>query len=163
MQTTRCFFGLVLFGSLLVFSGCGKEEERLEVHPAKGVVHFKGQPMKGGGSINFFPMSKGGRDASGTINEDGTFTLTSYQGGEGAGAAAGQYRVVINQVTMKEGAGSTNGEEGGGESEETVAKADQIPLIYADPLRSPAVQEIKAGDNDLKIELEANPNANRGA
>lgn len=164
MHHLRHFAGFALLGSLFALAtGCGKEEPRLEVHPVKGVVLYNGEPMKGGGSINFFPLEKGGRDASGTIAEDGTFTLQSYRDG-GAGAAAGKYRVVVNQVTVEEGAGSSTGEEVASGSVETVEKKYQIPAIYNDQVRTPLDNvEIKPGENDLKIELVTNPNANRGA
>jgi hypothetical protein len=146
-------------GSLFAFgSGCGKGEERLEVHPVKGVVLFNNEPMKGGGSINFFPMEKGGRAAAGTINEDGTFTLESYRDGDGAGAAAGKYRVVINQTTVQEGEGSTGGEESATESVETVEKKDRIPETYSNAANSPLIQEIQSGENNLEIKLVTNPN-----
>jgi hypothetical protein len=89
--------------------------------------------------------------------------LKTYEGAEGAGAAAGQYRVVVYQVTVTEGVAAPDGQEGGGQSTDSVAPKDQIPAIYSNAAQSPIVQEIKAGDNDVKVELVASSNVNKGA
>ena len=150
--------GLAALLALFAISlGCGGGPEQLPVHPAKGVVRYKGEPMKGGGTVIFYPMGSG-KEASGTINEDGTFTLQTYEANDGA--AEGQYRVVVYQVTMQEPESSPE-TESTGEATEIVPKADQIPKIYSDATQSPVTKEITAGENDLTIELEQN--VSRGA
>ena len=57
-------------------------------------------------------------------------------------------RIVLEHVTTAEAV-------------DTVAEKDRIPYIYSDASGSPLNQEIKAGENDLKIELQSN--VNRGA
>jgi hypothetical protein len=159
LHSTQSLAGLVILtGLLAIGSGCGGGVEQLEVHPVKGVVHYKGQPMKGGGTILFFPVSEGGKEASGTIKEDGTFTLKTYK--EDDGAAPGQYRVAIYQVTTQEPETSPE-QETTGEAIDTVDAKDRIPMIYTNPTHSPVTQEIKEGENDLKIELQSD--TQRGA
>lgn len=163
MSNIRGLTGLIILACFLANGlGCGENQNRLEVHPVKGTIHYKGEPMKGGGSILLFPMGAGGKEVSGTIKEDGTFTLKTYERDEGEGAPVGQYRVVIYQVTMQEPESSPE-QESTGEATQNVAAKDQIPQIYSNPARSPIITEVKVGENDLKIELEANPNAHRGA
>lgn len=160
LQTIRRLIGSVILTWILTLSlGCGGDAKRLEVHPVKGTVIYKGEPMKGGGSILFMPTIEGGKEASGTIEQDGTFTLKTYEDGDGA--AAGQYRIVVYQVTVEEPENTADGEESTGEPTETVPAEAQIPRIYSNGTRSPLQQEVKAEENDLRIELEANPNTGR--
>ena len=50
LMIRRCF-GLLLLG---IAAGCGPADQ-VKVYPVKGTVKFQGQPMKGGGSIAFYP------------------------------------------------------------------------------------------------------------
>jgi hypothetical protein len=73
--------------------GCGSGQgQPAQVVPVKGKVTFKGQPLTKG-VIKFRPVDLG-REASGTIQSDGTFVLSTYK--EGDGAAIGR-----NQVSIK--------------------------------------------------------------
>src|SRR5262245_16358306 len=85
---------LVIAAALLVQSwGCGgsdgKPPEGLTV-PVKGQVTYKGKPLTGG-SIMFEPVD-GGREAHGTIQPDGTFSLSTFRSGDGA--VRGVHRVA---------------------------------------------------------------------
>lgn len=145
----HCFLLASLAG---LAAGCGRSGS-LEVHSVKGVVKYNGKPMVGGGSILFLPTEGGsGKEASGIIAEDGTFQLSTY--GSNDGAPAGEYKVVIRQTTVKEpDGGSDNGKKPVAEAGQTVPKADQIPLIYADARQTPLRQTVKAGGQEITIDL----------
>ena len=99
----RCF-GLLLLGLAV---GCGPADQ-VKVYPVKGTVKFQGQPMKGGGSIAFYPTGgQVGATPGGEIKEDGTYELMTYKPGDGS--MPGDYRVVITQVTVKEPIASPDG------------------------------------------------------
>jgi hypothetical protein len=83
---------LVLLGS----GGCGGKASDPNVGPTvpvQGKVTYMGQPLAGG-TIQFEPDR--GREASGTIGPDGTFTLTTFN--ENDGAVVGTHRVAATGV-----------------------------------------------------------------
>jgi len=143
----------------LLLAGCGGSTD-VEVYHTSGVVTFDGKPMSGGGSISLVPTtSQAGKASGGIINPDGTFVLSTY--GDGDGAMAGTFRVMIAQTTTAEpdfgGDSDAPGAAANTEGTSTVDKADVIPLIYADPVNSPVTVTIEAKDkNELKIELDRN-------
>jgi hypothetical protein len=140
----------------LLIAGCGGSTD-VVVYPTSGVVNFEGKAMSGGGSISFVPTtSQAGKAAGGIINADGTFVMSTY--GDGDGAMAGTFRVMIVQTTTAEpdfgGDSDAPGAAAKAEGTSTVDKADVIPLIYADPVNSPVTVTIEAKDkNELTIEL----------
>ena len=82
--------GLLLAGG----SGCGSEAGvTAPLIPVKGKVTYKGQPLDKG-VIKFEPDGGYGRKASGPLQSDGTFVLTTDK--EGDGVVAGHHKVSIN-------------------------------------------------------------------
>ena len=83
------------------FAGCGSATEQatslLKPVPVKGSVLYKGKPMTGG-TVRFEPED-GGREASGNIEPDGSFTLTTFQSADGA--VAGKHRVAVDPPADK--------------------------------------------------------------
>ena len=91
----------VLTIGLLVLSGCGGADGRLPTVPVTGTVSVGGVPVKGA-TITFHPVKEeGARKAFAMTNDLGEFSLTTYDDGDGA--VAGEYKISIEQVTMKEG------------------------------------------------------------
>ncbi len=81
---------LVLLGTVW---GCGPGEVKLaSLIPAKGKVTYKGQPLTQG-IIRFEPDGGFGRMATGKLQADGTFVLSTYK--EGDGVVAGVHKVFI--------------------------------------------------------------------
>lgn len=90
-----CGFGGMLALSLLV--GCGSSNGKGKV---TGKVTSAGQPVTGG-SITFAPLAApasgaegGARPATGRVAEDGTFSLSTDE--EGDGALIGRHSVVYS-------------------------------------------------------------------
>lgn len=135
-------------------SGCGGGGTgEKKTFPVSGKVMFDGKPMVGGGSISFVPMAKkDARSAGGAINDDGTYSVMTYK--EGDGAVPGEYRVVINQVTVKEP------ENKGDESPlpavtASVAPNDVIPAIYSQE-NSPLTIKVEEKENKVDFDLKRN-------
>jgi len=79
-----------------LLSGCGKAKQPWEVvHPAKGVVHYKGEPLAGA-RITLIPQDGDVPETvrpSATSSEDGTFELGTYDKSDGA--PAGNYKALV--------------------------------------------------------------------
>ena len=117
-------------------TGCSGDPNR--PYPVRGVVVFAdGRPAKelAGGSVTFVPISEPERAvSSGTINEDGTFTLSCRR--EGDGAVAGTHRVEVAPP--------------GKEDEDDNPKAGR-PRVALDP--STAVQKVTVEPRSNEITL----------
>ena len=84
-----CLLMLPVF--LLPLAGCG--DGRPARVPVSGQVLVDGRPLTTG-SIRVVPS--GARAAQGTIGEDGRFTLTTYE--EGDGCVQGTHRVEVTAI-----------------------------------------------------------------
>ena len=82
---------------LLLAAGCG--ESHVEVVPAGGTVKFSDGTVPQGevAIVNFTPVSKDkksvNKGASGSIQPDGTFKLTTVEPGDGA--IPGKYKAIV--------------------------------------------------------------------
>lgn len=120
---------LVVLG-LLVLTGCGDQRPtRVKV---AGQVLIDGQPLKFG-HVRFVP--KGERPSEGKLDETGHFTLTCYDGGDGA--VPGVHRI---EVAASESLSSTQ-------------MRWHAPKKYADFSTSGLEEEITGDTDSLVIEL----------
>jgi hypothetical protein len=144
--------------------GCGPSDQ-VRVYPVKGVVNFEGKPMKGGGSIAFIPTGgQAGAAPGGEIKEDGTYELMTYKPGDGS--MAGDFRVAITQVTVKEPEASPDGSAPKPVDGPNVQPADQIPMIYSNHTQSPLTAKVEEKPNEINFDLKqqaAVEQTNRGA
>jgi hypothetical protein len=80
----------------VAYCGCGDAEQQCgklpELIPAKGTVTFKGKPLTKG-TVQFEPDGYG-RPATGHIQPDGTFVLTTLKDGDGV--VAGHHKVAVS-------------------------------------------------------------------
>jgi hypothetical protein len=143
------FVPTLLLGIVL---GCGSSGN-VKTYPVKGKVTYAGKPMVGGGSIALLPLSnQEGKTAGGVIKEDGTYELETYSPGDGS--MAGNFRVVITQITVKEPTATPDGSATPSSTIFTVPKADQIPMIYGDIQNSPLTAKVEAkSQNELDFDL----------
>ena len=73
----------------LLLCGCG--DPVAKTAPVRGKVIFKGKGVPNG-TVNFIPEG-GGTSATGKIQPDGSFTLTTFKHGDGA--ILGKHKIVI--------------------------------------------------------------------
>lgn len=78
---------------MVALAGCG--DGRPERVPVSGIVVIDGQPVKRG-NIKFVPEV--GRPSAGKIGEDGRFTLTCYDGNDGAIPGNHRVQVASNRI-----------------------------------------------------------------
>jgi hypothetical protein len=78
---------------LFTYSGCS--EKRVPVYPVAGKVTYKGQPPVGA-TVVLHPAKSGDTSdvtPTGTVKDDGSFAITSYEPGDGA--PQGEYVATI--------------------------------------------------------------------
>ncbi len=121
--------------------GCGGGGGEMTVAPASGKMTFNGGPVTGG-SITLAPVGGGkgpaGKPASGAIQNDGTFKLSTY--GTNDGAVIGKHKVSFSAPAG-----------------ETTTRPDGHSVQSPSPFEGLSVKtpevEVKSGNNDLQIEL----------
>jgi hypothetical protein len=161
MQIRTLFLSWAAPLALVVAAGgCGSG---VTVYPVEGKVIYNGKPMKGGGAISLVPLgNQEGKAAGGEIDEDGNYKLTTHSPGDGS--MAGEFRVIIIQVTDREPEATEDGQKTA-QALQAVAPADRIPMIYADPLNSPLRATVEAkSKNEIDFQLKPQaPVVNQGA
>lgn len=125
---------LLPLGFLPLLAGCGGGEKREPTFPVIGKVTDGSKPVANA-QVVFHPEG-GAADAPkprGTTDANGQFTLTTYDGNDGAPART--YRVSVEQwKTVNAEAGPVN----------------QLPARYANPSQSGLTATVSAGSNELQ-------------
>jgi hypothetical protein len=124
--------------SAALLAGCADDQggalQTVKAHPVSGRVLLPdGQPLAQG-TVTFVPVGEKGRQASGAVRPDGTFTLTTDEDGDGAGE--GEYRVRVISTQSKPGPRKTS--------------VAVVPRKYEDEGSSGLVATIKPGTNALE-------------
>jgi hypothetical protein len=97
MNHTQCRRAAILF-FLLVLAGCTRDGGGARLSPVKGRVIFKNTGLTAA-TIYFLPdAEKGNRGAmaSAVLEEDGSFTMSTYQNAMREGVVPGSYKVTID-------------------------------------------------------------------
>jgi hypothetical protein len=121
---------LAALGSLLVFTGCG--DGRPERLPVMGQVLIDGQPLTFG-QVLFH--SKNHRPATGKIQSDGRFELSTYERGDGC--VVGSHHVTVDA----------------GENVSVTARKWHAPPKYASPNGSGIVVDVEEDMAPVEISL----------
>lgn len=127
-----------LLGAML---GCGNGD-RNETAPVRGSVTLDGQRYTQGGSVLFEPTTAG-KMATGKIQTDGTYELSTYTPGDGA--PIGGHKVAVIPVPPPIV-----------DDELELVVPLSIPIRYGSTLTSELAFEVKAGqENRFDIELKS--------
>ncbi len=120
---------LVLIGSC---AGCGANGAGTmpTLIPVKGHVTFKGEPLTTG-TVRFEPTDYG-RAASGKLQSDGSFVLTTLK--EGDGVIPGHHRVYVTDLNPK-------------------SKPGPVPKRYTTPTTSKLEAEVSAEKTEFAFDL----------
>jgi len=121
---------VALIPMFVAIIGC--EEPRVPVFPVSGKVTFKGQPATGA-KVALHPVTGGieGIAPYGRVGDDGTFTITVYEPGDGA--PEGDYVATVQWFKQV------------GES----AGPNVIPKQYSSPATSPVKVSVKGGPTEI--------------
>jgi hypothetical protein len=132
---------------LLMLSGCGSKSA-LDLVPVRGEVTYNGEPLTEGTVLYMPETSSGGRQASGAIQSDGSFALTTQQRDDGV--MAGSYQIAVLAYKPHPGEPKTR------EEHEALAKSGKIergfiiPEKYTDPTTSGFVDTVDANHSGFK-------------
>ena len=129
----------------LVAAGCGSDG--LETAEVTGTVSLDGEPLSHG-TVTFTPEK--GRAATGAIQSDGTFTLSTYKNGDGA--VVGEHKIA---VTCAEKIGDDQqGEPQSLDAGMFARTRTLIPAKYTDYSTSGLTFDVKDGEeNEVTLEL----------
>jgi len=127
---------LVLVAVLM--AGCS--DGRAKTAPVRGKVMFNGKAVPNG-TVLFIPQA-GGPPATGEIQSDGTFTMTTYSARDGA--VLGKHKVVI--VAMQDNAGRMP-------EDRMPLPPPIIPSKYSSPATSTLSADVLDKDNTVNFDL----------
>jgi hypothetical protein len=137
-NTAAVLRSLFLIVAVALAVGCGQSgtDTIVAVHPAKGKITFKGQPIPGA-MITLHPKAELAEvpRPRASVGKDGEFALTTFSGKDGA--PEGEYTVtVVWYKPIKNGP-------------DVQAGPNVIPKKYTAPQTSDLHVRIAAGENDL--------------
>lgn len=147
-------FGVV--GALLLpLLGCGsgRDANLPSLVPLSGTVTWGGRPLTGA-VITFTPVgATRGTGSTGRTSPEGKYTLKARGGG--AGAVAGQYKVVISKLVLPDGSDFP--------ADSPVGPMDSparevLPSRYSDPERTKLTARVPEGGGTVDFPLEAGKN-----
>lgn len=137
--------------------GCGPSLPERGV--VTGTIKVDGQPINQG-QVCFWPDQ--GRPATGTIQADGTYRLTTFEPGDGA--ILGKHRVTVEaKRVVGKGKMPTSMEEeiamiGSGQNSARDFKLHWLaPERYRVKETSGLIAEVKSGENQLDFDLKSQP------
>jgi hypothetical protein len=147
---------LVLVVAAAVLAGCGGDPDLPKLGKVSGTVTYKGQPVTKG-LVTFVPAggagAQTGQSATGEIQEDGSFTLSTFEDGDGA--VLGEHIVAVQsreQDPALEGQGMPIPDARG--RLKTKPPKHLVPERYGTPGKSPLRQTVVEGSNTVKLDLE---------
>lgn len=126
----------ILIPSLLALAGCGKADVRVDTFPVTGSLTLDGK-APAGAKLIFHPLQLEGETLGAAPNarvkDDGSFSVSSYQPGDGA--PPGEYTVtVVWRKVDNEGSPGPN----------------VFPEIYSSPKTSPIKVTVNAAPTTLE-------------
>ncbi|MBN2293061.1 MAG: hypothetical protein JXM70_11585 [Pirellulales bacterium] len=142
----RLWFVFIVVVPLAI--GCGPG--RPKTVPVTGVVTLDGKPVQGA-SVKFEPKNEG-RPAMGETDQEGKFSLKTFDPGDGA--ILGEHQVTVRKVEVSGFQADPDGLSGapipGGIRERWI-----IPRKYSDPKQWDYTVEVESGMEPLKLELKS--------
>ena len=140
LTSARCLIFVVGTLTCVAICGCGARSDQQPTAPVHGKISYKSKPVTTG-TITFVP-SKSGPTATGEIQKDGTYKLTSYAPDDGA--VLGSHTVMI--ISMQDQANRLP-------EDRNPLPPPMIPMKYSNNERSGLTATVKAGDNIINFDL----------
>ncbi|HEX7448331.1 MAG TPA: Ig-like domain-containing protein [Pirellulales bacterium] len=142
--------------------GCGEKPKPVATEFVEGIVTLDGKPVEDA-TVTFAPVSEGaGASASGRTDPAGKYTLTAVGAGKGAqaggGTLPGEYYVGVQKDQYPDIPGSDQPDYEPPKSEgrpQAPTLTHIVPQKFNDPRKSGIKVTVKAGKNDIPIELKS--------
>lgn len=148
LTAPRTWRALLLASVLVILGGCGKKG--LDTVRVTGTVKLDGKPMAGA-SVLFSPKA-GGRPASATTDESGSFSLTTLTPNDGA--LVGEHAVGVTLIQTKGATGDPNAPGLSGSLNAAPASVQWIiPQKYANPTSSGLTVTVQSGMAPVVLDL----------
>ncbi|MEX2307995.1 MAG: hypothetical protein WD738_10405 [Pirellulales bacterium] len=146
MHTERIQHGVAVLTLLvIVFGGCGSKGTTTV--PIRGEVLYNGAPLKNvpQGLVRYMPKTpESGRQASGRIQPDGSFVLTTFK--QFDGVVPGDYNIVISAYSSQPASRQEVEASGGAGAQPRLI----IPKKYLDPTTSGISDIVDSGHSGFK-------------
>lgn len=139
----------------LLVAGCGGRKDRPPLGRVSGTIMYNGKALAKA-AVVFFPDQEGLRSAMGETDEQGRYTLWTYDPGDGA--PVGKHKVTVTLRGAPEKAEMHPSVVGKGKGEayyEQVAFTGKplIPEKYFNPMTSGLTADVKTGSNTCDFPL----------
>jgi hypothetical protein len=125
--------GAALAASVLLVAGCGAISG-LDTVPVRGVVTYNGKPLTEGTVVYLPESGSEGRQATGPIQTDGSFSLTTMSADDGV--MKGKYQIVVYAYKPHPGEPKTREEHEAMIKKGGIERGYIIPERYTDPMKS---------------------------
>ena len=132
-----CLVWLVLLTTTLLWAGCGPRGEATAIVRGKIIYKGKGVPN---GTINFIPAK--GPSATGEIQPDGSYSLTTYKSGDGA--VLGRHKVFV--VAMQDMGNALP-------ESRTPLPPPIVPIKYTSLATSDLTADVERKENTINFDL----------
>src|SRR5215213_9538816 len=137
-------------GALFV-AGCGSKSE-LDLVPVRGEVTYNGKPLAEGTVVYLPDQASAGRQATGPINSDGSFSLTTQKRDDGV--MKGSYQIVVLAYKPHPGEPKTREEHEAMAQKGGIERGYIIPVKYTEPATSGLSDTVDENHSGFKkIEL----------
>lgn len=151
MAHKNFFLWLSVLGFVCISAGCGSG--RPETVKVTGTVTLDGTPVEGATVAFFHPDA--GQPARGVTDASGTFTLTTFEAGDGA--ILGQHKVAVSKIDESAQAPSGDSEFDTPSSNEDLSETAKflLPAIYSSPSTSGLTVEVTKDMAPVTLELKS--------
>ena len=129
-------FGLLMCCTLLLgvcLVGCNNNGGR---KAAGGVVTLDGKPVEKA-HVTFIPQTAGMKEAMGTTDAQGNFTLRTLGGENPNGIVPGEYKVIIFKTVSVDTGKKAPSTVMAGEMDPVYEEKEMLPGVYKDPEKTP--------------------------
>jgi hypothetical protein len=138
LQPRGAYAAVVLAASVAIASlGCSKADDHVAVYPVKGKIQYQGKPINGA-FVTLQPKAavEGVPGPRATVAADGTFEVSTFNGGDGA--PEGDYTLTVQwyKAIVRD--------------HELIGGPNALPAKYASPKTSGLLVSVAAGENLLK-------------